>query len=153
MLLLKSILVPKLLKLLNACFNFDLKFMKAHTKIITFVRNGYNSLLKSILFYSFTTTNNRPHYQNHNFCKTFMRLLTKLNTFACSTTLLKSQLLPDIHTLLTRIKTFHSFTTKPSVTLATGGRGEENQPPRLMAASAFASVFEPGHTCLLYIHI
>ena len=62
--------------------------------------------------------------------------LTKLTTF---------------HTLLTKIKTCHSFTTKPSVTLATSGIGEENQPPRLMAASAFASVFEPGHTCLLYI--
>ena len=127
--------------------------MNDHTKIINYVRNWYNSLWKSKLFYSFTTKNNRPHYQNHNFCKTFMRLLTKLNTFACSTTLLKSQLLPDIHTLVTKIKTFHSFTTKPSVTLATGGRSEENQPPRLMAASAFASVFEPGHTCLLYIYI
>ena len=104
-------------------------------------------------YVSFTTKNNRPHYQNHNFCNTFMRLLTKINTFACPTNLLKSQLLLEIHTLLTKIKTSHSFTTKPSVTLAKGGRGEENQPPRLMAASAFASVFEPGHTCLLYLFL
>ena len=104
--LLKSILLPKLLKLLNASFNFDLKFMNAHTKIITFVRNGYKSFLKSRLFYSFTTTNNRPHYQNHNVCKTFMRLLTKIHTFACPTTLLKSQLLQEIHTLLSKIKLF-----------------------------------------------
>ena len=60
------------------------------------------------------------------FCKTFLRLLTKINTYACPTTLLKSQLLQQIHTLLTKIKTFHSFTTKPSVTLAKDGRGEEN---------------------------
>ena len=122
--------------MLNASFNFDFKFMNVHTKIITFVRNEYNSLLKSILFYSFTTKNNRPHCQNHNFCKTFMRLLTRINTFACPTTLLKSQLLPEIHTLLTKIKTFHSFTTRPSVTLAKGGRGEENQPPSQEAMQA-----------------
>lgn len=103
--LLKSILLPKLLKMINASFNFDLKFMNAHTKITIFVRTGYNSLLKIILCYSFTTKNNRPHYQNHNFCKTFRRLVTKINTFACPTTL-KSQLLQEIHTLLSKIKLF-----------------------------------------------
>ena len=55
--------------------------------------------------------------------------------------------------MMQELRNNNQDTFAKSIKNVKGGRGEENQPPRLKAASAFASVFEPGHTCLLYIYI